>query len=175
MGVIVEQPEGDLVERGLGGFAALFLTDAPRPIPRLENAVVGPLIAVLSFVCSIGNVPLAAVLCSGGISFAGVLSFLFADLIVLQIVLIYRKYYGGSFTARIVALMFVTMVVAALLVNGLFSLVGAVPSGPRPTRADVFGSVQVDYKLALNLLGLAVFGALIGLSVRRGTGVHAHH
>ena len=60
--------------------------------------IVGPLIAVLSFVCSVGNVPLAAVLWSGGICFAGVLAFLFADLIVLPIVLIYRKYYGGAFT-----------------------------------------------------------------------------
>jgi hypothetical protein len=155
-------------------FTSLFVTHAPEPIPTLENAVVGPLIAVLSFVCSIGNVPLAAVLWSGGISFAGVLSFLFADLIVLPIVLIYRKYYGAAFTARIVALMFVTMVLAALLVAGLFSLVGAIPTGPRPTRADVFGSVQVDYKLVLNVLGLVVFGALMGLSARRGAGMHAH-
>ena len=80
--------------------------------------LVGPLIAVLSFVCSIGNVPLAAVLWSGGISFAGVLSFLFADLIVLPIVAIYRKYYGTAFALRITALMFVTMVLAALVVDG---------------------------------------------------------
>ena len=69
---------------------------------------------MLSFVCSVGNVPLAAVLWSGGIGFAGVLAFLFADLIVLPIVLAYRKYYGWPFTVRIVALMFVTMVLAAL-------------------------------------------------------------
>ncbi len=154
-------------------FTSLFVTHAPRPIPTLENVIVGPLIAVLSFVCSIGNVPLAAVLWSGGISFGGVLSFLFADLIVLPIVAIYRKYYGTAFAVRIVALMFVTMVGSALLVDGLFSLLGAVPSGPRPSRADVFGSVQVDYKLVLNLFGLAVFGALMGLSVRRGAGAHA--
>ena len=134
--------------------------------------MVGPLIAVLSFVCSVGNVPLAAVLWSGGISFAGVLAFLFADLIVLPIVAIYRKYYGGAFTIRIVALMLVTMMIAALLVDGAFSLLGLVPAGPRPTRADVFGSVQVDYKLFLNLTGLVVFGALMALS-RRGDG-HAH-
>ena len=155
-------------------FTALFVTHAPAPIPALENVVMGPLIAVLSFVCSIGNVPLAAVLWSGGISFGGVLSFLFADLIVLPIVAIYRKYYGTVFATRIVALMFVAMVLAALLVDGLFSVLGAVPSGARPTRADVFGSVQVDYKLVLNLLGLAVFGALMGLSARRGAGMHAH-
>ena len=91
----------------------------------LENVIVGPLIAVLSFVCSVGNVPLAAVLWSGGISFAGVMAFIFADLIVLPIVAIYRKYYGWPFTLRIVALMFVTMVVAALIVDGLFSALPA--------------------------------------------------
>jgi uncharacterized membrane protein YraQ (UPF0718 family) len=155
-------------------FTSLFVTNAPHPIPTLENVVVGPLIAVLSFVCSIGNVPLAAVLWSGGISFAGVLSFLFADLIVLPIVVIYRKYYGSAFASRIVGLMFVTMVLAALLVAGLFSLLGAIPSGARPTRADVFGSVQVDYKLALNVVGVAVFAALMGLSVRRSARMHAH-
>src|SRR5207302_1522486 len=83
--------------------------------------VMGPLIAVLSFVCSVGNVPLAAVLWSGGISFAGVLAFLFADLIVLPIIAIYRKYYGGAFALRIVVLMFAAMALAALIVAGLFS------------------------------------------------------
>jgi hypothetical protein len=129
---------------------------------------VGPVIAVLSFVCSIGNVPLAAVLWSGGISFAGVLAFLFADLIVLPIVAIYRKYYGTAFAARITALMFVTMVIAALLVTLGMDLVGAIPSGPRPNRAAVFGAVRVDYKLALNLAALVIFGVLFWLTTRRG-------
>src|SRR5438105_8056186 len=75
-------------------FNGLFVTDAPSPLRTIENVLVGPVIAVLSFVCSIGNVPLAAVLWSGGISFAGVMAFIFADLIVLPIVLAYRKYYG---------------------------------------------------------------------------------
>ena len=130
--------------------------------------IVGPIIAVLSFVCSVGNVPLAAVLWSGGISFAGVLAFLFADLIVLPILAIYRKYYGTRFTVRIAALMFVTMVVAALIVNGIFSALGLIPSGPRPTRADIFSGVHVDYKLALNILGLAIFAGLFWLTDRRG-------
>jgi uncharacterized protein len=130
--------------------------------------IVGPIIAVLSFVCSVGNVPLAAVLWSGGISFAGVLAFLFADLIVLPILSIYRKYYGTRFTVRITALMFVTMVIAALIVNGLFSALGLLPTGPRPTRADIFSAIHVDYKLALNLLGMAIFAGLFWLTVRRG-------
>ena len=69
---------------------------------------------------------------------------------------------------RIVALMFVTMVLAALLVDGLFSAPGLIPTGPRPSRADIFGTVTVDYKLFLNLLGLAVFAALFWLTRRRG-------
>ena len=121
---------------------------------------------MLSFVCSIGNVPLAAVLWSGGISFAGVLAFLFADLIVLPIVAAYRKYYGWPYTVRIVALMFVTMACAALAVDGLFSALGLVPSGPRPARGEIFGGVSADYKLVLNVLAVAVFGALVWLSRR---------
>ena len=85
---------GFVAQLGDGFFHGLFIRSAPAPLPAIENALVGPLIAVLSFVCSVGNVPLAAVLWSGGISFAGVLAFLFADLIVLPIVAIYRKYYG---------------------------------------------------------------------------------
>jgi hypothetical protein len=149
-------------------FNDLFIRHAPAPLPALENVVIGPVIAVLSFVCSVGNVPLAAVLWSGGISFAGVLAFLFADLIVLPIVAIYRKYYGTAYALRIVALMGVTMAVAALIVSGAFDLFGAIPRGPRPTRADVFASVRVDYKLVLNVIGTAAFLALFALTARRG-------
>jgi uncharacterized membrane protein YraQ (UPF0718 family)/YHS domain-containing protein len=149
-------------------FNSLFVTDAPGAVTTIENVLIGPVIAVLSFVCSVGNVPLAAVLWSGGISFAGVLSFLFADLIVLPIIAIYRKYYGGAYAARITALMFLTMVAAALAIDGLFSGSRLIPSGPRPTRAAVFGQLHLDYKLALNVLGLAVFAGLFALTVRRG-------
>jgi uncharacterized membrane protein YraQ (UPF0718 family) len=149
-------------------FNGLFVEDAPSLVVTLENVIVGPLIAVLSFVCSIGNVPLAAVLWSGGISFAGVMAFIFADLIVLPIVSAYRKYYGWPFALRITALMFVTMVVAALVVDGLFSAFDLIPSGPRPTREDIFGSVELDYKLVLNAIALVVFGLLFWLTARRG-------
>ncbi|MGE5282804.1 MAG: permease [Chloroflexota bacterium] len=149
-------------------FNGLFIKDAPPVLVAIENVIVGPIIAVLSFVCSVGNVPLAAVLWSGGISFAGVLAFIFADLIVLPIVAAYRKYYGSAFALRITALMFVTMVVAALIVDGVFSVLGLVPSGPRPSRADVFGSVELDYKLVLNVAATAVFAALFWLTARRG-------
>ncbi len=123
---------GFIAQFGNGFFEHLFIRNAPAPLQTIENVIIGPIIAMLSFVCSVGNVPLAAVLWSGGISFAGVLAFLFADLIVIPILLIYRKYYGTEFTVRITALMFITMVIAALVVNGLFSALGLVPTGPAP-------------------------------------------
>jgi uncharacterized membrane protein YraQ (UPF0718 family) len=146
-------------------FNKLFVSNAPGWLNALENVVVGPLIAVLSFVCSIGNIPLAAVLWSGGISFGGVMAFIFADLIVLPIIAIYRKYYGWAFTVRIVALMLVTMIVAALAIDALFSATGMIPA-TRPSRAEIFGSVEFDYKLVLNVLGTVVFAALFWLSKR---------
>jgi hypothetical protein len=159
---------GYIAQFGNGFFEHLFLRHTAQPWQAIENVIVGPVIAVLSFVCSVGNVPLAAVLWSGGITFAGVLAFIFADLIVLPILAIYRKYYGTAFTVRIAALMFVTMATAALIVDGIFSVLGLLPTGPRPTRAAIFSSLHVDYKLALNLLGVAIFAALFWLTVRRG-------
>jgi YHS domain-containing protein len=148
-------------------FNSLFISHAPGAVKLVENAVVGPVIAALSFVCSVGNIPLAAVLWSGGISFAGVIAFIFADLIVLPIIAIYRKYYGNAFALRIVALMFLTMVIAALIVDGLFAGAGLIPHG-RPTRAAIFASIHVDYTLFTNIAGFAAFAALFALTVRRG-------
>jgi uncharacterized protein len=159
---------GFIAQLGNGFFEHLFIRNAPAPLPTIENVIIGPIIAVISFVCSVGNVPLAAVLWSGGISFAGVLAFLFADLIVIPILLIYRKYYGTRFTVRITALMFITMVIAALIVDLVFGALGLIPNGPRPTRADIFTGVHVDYKLALNLLGVVIFAGLFWLTARRG-------
>ncbi|MFZ1154112.1 MAG: permease [Solirubrobacteraceae bacterium] len=159
---------GFIAQLGNGFFNDLFLKGSPALVQAVWGAVIGPVIAVLSFVCSVGNVPLAAVLWSGGISFAGVMAFIFADLIVLPIIAIYRKYYGARYTLRIIALMFVTMVLAALIVDGLFSVLGLIPTGPRPSRGDIFGTIAVNYKLALNVLGLVVFGAFFWLTAWRG-------
>jgi uncharacterized membrane protein YraQ (UPF0718 family)/YHS domain-containing protein len=148
-------------------FNGLFLNDAPAAVQTLWGALIGPVIAVLSFVCSVGNVPLAAVLWSGGISFAGVMAFIFADLIVLPIIVAYRKYYGTAFALRITALMFVTMVLAALAVDLIFGAANLIPDA-RPTTNDIFGSIQVDYKLALNVVATVVFVALLGLTLLRG-------
>jgi uncharacterized protein len=159
---------GFVAQLGDDVFAGLFLTGSPALVQAVWGAVIGPVIAVLSFVCSVGNVPLAAVLWSGGLSFAGVMAFIFADLVVLPILLIYRKFYGGAYALRIAALMFVTMVLAALAVDAAFGALGLIPSGPRPTRDDVFGSLAVDPKLALNLLGFAIFAGLFAITMRRG-------
>jgi YHS domain-containing protein len=96
------------------------------------------------------------------------MAFIFADLIVLPILAIYRKYYGARFALRITALMFVTMVFAALVIDALFSGLNLIPSGPRPSRGDIFGSIEVNYKLFLNLLGVVIFAALFYLTARRG-------
>jgi uncharacterized membrane protein YraQ (UPF0718 family) len=165
---------GFVAQLGDDFFNGLFLTDAPAAVQTVWGAFVGPVIAVLSFVCSVGNVPLAAVLWSGGISFAGVMAFIFADLIVLPILAIYRKVYGTAFAARITALMFTTMVAAALAVDVLFGALGLIPEGARPTRDDVFGSIELDYKLVLNVVATAVFAALFGLTFGRGHADAAH-
>src|SRR5579884_3722532 len=126
---------GFVAQLGTGFFNGLFLRHTGGVLGGAENVLVGPVIAVLSFVCSVGNVPLAAVLWSGGISFAGVLAFLFADLIVLPIVAIYRKLYGGRFALRIVAAMALAAVAAALAVSGLFDAAGLAPGAHRPSHA----------------------------------------
>jgi uncharacterized protein len=158
---------GFIAQLGDDFFNGLFLNDSSAAVQVLWGAFIGPVIAVLSFVCSVGNVPLAAVLWSGGISFAGVMAFIFADLIVLPIIVAYRKYYGTGFALRITGLMFVTMVLAALVVDLLFSGAGLIPDD-RPTADNVFGSIEADYKLFLNLLGVVIFGALFWLTVSRG-------
>ncbi len=159
---------GFVAQLGNNVFNSLFLKGSPHLLQTIWGAFIGPVIAVLSFVCSVGNVPLAAVLWSGGISFSGVMAFIFADLIVLPIIAIYRKYYGTQFALRITALMFVTMIIAALIIDALFSGLGLIPSGARPTRTDIFGSITLNYKLALNALGLATFAALFCLTAHSG-------
>jgi uncharacterized membrane protein YraQ (UPF0718 family) len=154
---------------GNGFFNGLFISHAPAGPRLVENVIAGAVIAVLSFVCSVGNIPLAAVLWSGGIGFGGVLAFVFADLIVLPIVALYRKYYGRAFALRITALMLVAIVVSAVIVDLLFAGAGLVPHA-RPTRASVFAGVSVDYKLVLNAVALVVLAALLSLSRRHRAG-----
>jgi uncharacterized membrane protein YraQ (UPF0718 family)/YHS domain-containing protein len=149
-------------------FNALFLTDTGGWVQTLENVLVGPLVAVLSFVCSVGNIPLAAVLWAGGISFAGVIAFIYADLIIIPLILIYRRYYGWRLAWKLVAIMFGAMVVAALAVDGIFSWTGLIPS-TRPSIDSVTErAIGWNYTTFLNILFTLVFLALFALTFRRG-------
>jgi uncharacterized membrane protein YraQ (UPF0718 family) len=136
-------------------WAALFLKGASPWLQVPVNALVGPLIAVISFVCSIGNVPMAAVLWASGISFGGVLSFLYADLIVLPLLDVYRRYYGWRMAAYIAAVFYVTMVLAGLIMDVTFTAAGLVPE-PNPNIRAELTSFSFNYTFWLNL----VFGAL---------------
>jgi uncharacterized protein len=149
-------------------FNALFLTDAPGWVRVPQNVVVGALVAVLSFVCSVGNVPLAAVLWAGGISFSGVIAFIYADLIVIPILLIYRKYYGLRAAALITGIMFGSIVAASLLVGGLFNLAGLVPSERPDIESITERGITWNYTTFLNVGFLGVAVALLTLTLRRG-------
>jgi uncharacterized protein len=149
-------------------FNRLFVTDAPDTLRLAENVVVGPVVAALSFVCSVGNVPLAAVLWAGGISFSGVIAFIYADLIVIPIALIYRKYYGAKVAALIVALMLGAMIVAALLVDGLFSALELIPDERPSIESITERGIEWNYTTWLNIVFTLVAGALVALTLRRG-------
>ena len=139
---------------------SFFLTGHPI-LATLWGPIVGPLVAVISFVCSVGNIPLAAVLWNGGISFGGVVAFIFADLIILPILNIYRKYYGLRMASFLFATFYASMAVAALIVELIFNGFALIPS-ERKARV-VEASITWDYTTWLNL-GLLV---LAGLLVRR--------
>ena len=137
---------------------AFFLTGHPT-LARIEGPLVGPLVAIISFVCSVGNVPLAAVLWRGGISFGGVISFIFADLIVLPVLDIYRKYYGGRVALYILITFYVTMALAGYLVELLFGALGIIPTD-RNISAISQGP-SWDYTTVLNIIFLAIAAVLV--------------
>jgi uncharacterized membrane protein YraQ (UPF0718 family) len=121
---------------------------------KVWGPIVGPIVAVVSFVCSVGNIPLAAVLWNGGISFGGVIAFIYADLIVLPIIDIYRKYYGWKVAGLIVAVFYVAMALAALLIELLFDLLGLIPS--QRSAQIVETSISLNYTSVLNVIFLAI-------------------
>jgi uncharacterized membrane protein YraQ (UPF0718 family) len=141
----------------------LFLTSGPTPLRLIENAIVGPIIAVGSFVCSIGNIPLASLLWANGISFGGVISFIYADLIVIPLLIIYRKYYGGKAAAYIIFVLFVSMVAAGIIVDLLFDALGLIPTGPRPVSPIAMSSFAWNYTAWLDLIAIIVGGSLFYL------------
>jgi uncharacterized protein len=144
---------------------SFFLVDNPT-LAAIEGPLVGPLVAVLSFVCSVGNVPLAAVLWRGGISFGGVVSFIFADLIVLPILDIYRKYYGSKAAMYIFGTFYVTMAAAGYLVEALFGMLGLMPT-QRNIIVFTEGPV-LNYTSALNVAFLVFAAVLIWRFLRTG-------
>jgi uncharacterized membrane protein YraQ (UPF0718 family) len=143
----------------------LFLTSHPLAA-RLWGPIIGPVISVLSFVCSIGNVPLAAVLWNGGISFGGVISFIFADLIIIPILIIYRKYYGTRMMLVLLGTFYATMVLAGYIVEFLFTGLGLVPSERTAKVAEV--AIQWNYTTVLNIIFLLLAAALLVRFFRTG-------
>ena len=136
----------------------LFLTSHPVAA-TVWGPIIGPIVAVLSFVCSVGNIPLAAVLWNGGISFGGVIAFIYADLIVLPIINIYRKYYGWKATALVVGIFYLAMAAAALIIESVFRILGLVP---QERKAQVLeASISFNYTTVLNIIFLMVAGFLV--------------
>ena len=148
-----------------GFWQSFFLVDHPV-LAAIWGPLIGPVVAMLSFVCSIGNVPLAAVLWNGGISFGGVASFIFADLIVLPILNIYRKYYGRRVSLYLLATFYVTMVLAGLLVEGLFWITGLLPEDRNAKVIEA--SVTWNYTSVLNVLFLLLTIVLVVRFLRTG-------
>ncbi len=148
-----------------GVWQALFVQGHAAWLMVPANALVGPLIAVLSFVCSIGNVPLAAVLWGAGVSFGGVLAFLYADLIVLPLLDVYRRYYGWRMAAYIAGVFYVTMVGAAMIVDVVFRTFGWLPKGRPDVRAEVT-HFAFDHTFWLNVAAACVAGALMVIARR---------
>lgn len=155
VGLLISGTLGALVPSSF--WQAAFLADDPT-LAKLWGPVIGPLIAVASFTCSIGNVPLAAVLWNGGISFGGVVAFIFGDLIILPILNIYRKYYGARMSLFLLVTFYVAMVLAALSVELLFGFAGWIPAA---RTADVGkAAFSLNYTTVLNILMLLVAGWL---------------
>ena len=163
-----------------GVWQALFVKTAAPWVRVPANALLGPVVAVLSFVCSIGNVPMAAVLWGSGVSFGGVLAFLYADLIVLPLLDVYRRYYGWKMAAYIAGVFYATMVAAALIMDVAFNVLGWIPK----TRPDLRGEIMhfsFNYTFWLNivfgLIAVALFFAARRSPVQHASACahHGHH
>ena len=162
-----------------------FFTGHPT-LSAVWGPIVGPIVAIASFVCSIGNVPLAAVLWNGGISFGGVVAFIFADLLILPILNIYRKYYGTAMMLTLLGTFYAAMVIAGYLVEIIFGTAGLIPSQRNATVMD--DGISWNYTTWLNIVFLALAALLVGRFVITGgipmlramggspdTDEHGHH
>jgi len=137
----------------------LFFTDHPV-VAKLWGPLIGPAVAVVTFVCSIGNAPLAAVLWNGGISFGGVVSFIFADLIIIPILIIYAKYYGRRMAWFLFGTFYLTMAAAGYVIEFVFSPLGLIPSGARHANVGD-DSVRWNYTTVLNIVFLLLAIVLV--------------
>jgi hypothetical protein len=142
-----------------------FLTSHPV-LTKVWGPLIGPVVGVLSFVCSIGSVPLAAVLWNGGISFGGVVSFIFADLIILPIIVIYKKYYGGRMAVFITSVFYVAMVLAGFVIELVFGVFHLIPAEGTATIVDT--GISWNYTTVLNILFLLLAAALLVRFFRSG-------
>src|SRR6266513_1111687 len=143
----------------------LFVSSDPT-VAAVWGPIIGPVIAMLTFVCSVGNIPLAVVLWNGGISFGGVISFIFADLLIIPILNIYRKYYGGRTSLYLLVTSYAAMVLAGLVVGGAFQLLGLVPEHH---FIDAFQArPSWNYTTFLDLAAIAVAGLLGWRFLRTG-------
>jgi uncharacterized membrane protein YraQ (UPF0718 family) len=157
-----------------GAFAAwvpehwlqVFFLDGHPLAQKIWGPLIGPAVAVVSFVCSIGNVPLAGVLWNGGISFGGVVAFIFADLIIIPLLLIHRKYYGTAMALRIFAVFYAAMAMAGYVIELVFSPLGLVPD--ERNAKVVESSVSWNYTTWLNIVFLALALALVWRFIRTG-------
>lgn len=156
-----------------GWWRHLFIAGAPASLRTVENAIVGPIIAVLSFVCSIGNVPLAAVLWNNGSTFGGVISFLYADLIVLPLVDVYRRYYGWQLALRMVGVFYLSMVIAGLVVELIFSALHVTPQ-PASGFLNRLEVIRLNYTFVLNAVFIALTAALVMWGRQSAHHAHAH-
>src|SRR5262252_5340033 len=143
----------------------LFLTSQPLAA-KLWGPLIGPVISVLSFVCSIGNVPLAGVLWNGGISFGGVIAFIFADLIIIPILVIYRKYYGTKMMLAILGIFYAAMVAAAYVIEFAFGGLGLIPTERNAQVTQT--AITWNYTTILNIIFLLLAAALLVRFFRTG-------
>jgi uncharacterized membrane protein YraQ (UPF0718 family) len=143
----------------------LFVTSNPAAA-KATGPLIGPVVSMLSFVCSIGNVPLAGVLWNGGISFGGVVSFIFADLLIIPILVIYRKYYGAKMTLFLLGTFYVTMVITGYVVELVFGGIGLVPAGRHAKVIEV--ALRWNYTTVLDIALLAIAAVLVWRFLRTG-------
>ena len=157
-------------------FDILFLKNSPLVVREIVSTLIGPIIAILTFVCSIGNVPLAAIFWSQGMGFSGVLSFLYADLIVIPLLDVYRKYYGWKLMWYILIVFFITMVFSGLIMSLPFNYFNLIPKRSINVREELT-SFKINYTFYLNLIFgiISLYFFLLTKKEDKPGVAHSHH